>query len=170
MTERAYVGVWCSYPPSYHIYRRQIASGENDRVAAELEAFLGGRRLPGIALAVSILASAVNGMNIVAVVGHYYAYGFHLMWTVVWIPVIAAFVAVTLVPLLYGLRVATVFQYLRMRFDSKVGITACVIYFFLSVPLQGMEKYIVTRYVAWVIYLIYGGFEEYLSLGAYLLE
>ncbi|KAL1447471.1 hypothetical protein MTO96_044280, partial [Rhipicephalus appendiculatus] len=76
----------------------------------ELEAFLGGRKLPGAALAVSILASAVNGMNIVAMVGHYYAHGFHILWTLVSIPFTATFVATTLVPLLYSLRVATVFQ------------------------------------------------------------
>ncbi|KAH6933962.1 hypothetical protein HPB50_019350 [Hyalomma asiaticum] len=113
--------------------RDKIASDESGRLAAELEAFLGGRNLPGMALAVSILASAVNGMNIVAIVGHYYAHGFHLFWRGVWIPLSTAFVATTVVPLLYGLRVATVFQYLRMRFDNKVGITACVIYFVLSV-------------------------------------
>lgn len=87
-------------------------------MAAELEAFLGGRSLPGMALAVSILASAINGMNIVAVVGHYYSYGFHLVWTVAWIPFSAAFVATTVVPLLYSLRVATVFQ---VNFRNTIG-------------------------------------------------
>ncbi|KAL1418003.1 hypothetical protein MTO96_005989 [Rhipicephalus appendiculatus] len=41
-------------------------------------------------------------------------------------------VSLIVVPLLYDLRVTSVFQYLRMRFDNKVGITACVVYFVLS--------------------------------------
>ncbi|KAL1477013.1 hypothetical protein MTO96_017878 [Rhipicephalus appendiculatus] len=114
--------------------RKQITSSENERVAAELEAFLGGRRLPGIALAVSVLASAVNGMNIVAVAGHYYAYGFHLMWTVVWIPVVGAFVASTLVPLLYGLRVSTVFQVFISFYSSASGPFAGLMLLAISSP------------------------------------
>ncbi|KAL1477014.1 hypothetical protein MTO96_017878 [Rhipicephalus appendiculatus] len=136
--------------------RKQITSSENERVAAELEAFLGGRRLPGIALAVSVLASAVNGMNIVAVAGHYYAYGFHLMWTVVWIPVVGAFVASTLVPLLYGLRVSTVFQYppaLLCRTDFVVTtdenvwttLVACVPYSLVRI---GCDQMSVQRFMA----------------------
>ncbi|XP_075539495.1 sodium-coupled monocarboxylate transporter 2-like [Dermacentor variabilis] len=89
----------------------------------------------------SVLASAVNGMNVVAIVGHYYAYGFHLFWTVAWIPITATFAALTVVPLLYSLRVSTIFQYLRMRFDNKVGITACIIYFLLSQTLGAIGIY-----------------------------
>ncbi|XP_049520657.1 sodium/iodide cotransporter-like [Dermacentor silvarum] len=121
--------------------RKEVASGESGLVAAELEAFLGGRSLPPTALAVSIMASAVNGMNVVAIVGHYYAYGLHLLWTVAWVPISATLAAVTVVPLLYSLRVSTIFQYLRMRFDNKVGITACIIYFVLSQTLGAIGIY-----------------------------
>ncbi|KAH7960965.1 hypothetical protein HPB49_025360 [Dermacentor silvarum] len=141
--------------------RRQVASGESGLVAAELEAFLGGRRLPSVALAVSILASAVNGMNVVAVVGHYYAYGFHLFWTVAWVPISATFVAVTLVPLLYSLRVSTIFQgglrsvvwadciQAAVMIASPIVIIAKVFYdsHRVSQPLRPLSDFNVTTYM-----------------------
>nr|XP_054923406.1 putative sodium-dependent multivitamin transporter [Dermacentor andersoni] len=132
--------------------RQQVASAEGGLVAAELEAFLGGRSLPSIALAVSVLASAVNGMNVVAIVGHYYAYGFHLIWTVMWIPITATFAAVTVVPLLYSLRVSTIFQVVsRDDFDVTTdenmwtSLVACIPYSFVRVAYDQMA---VQRFMA----------------------
>ncbi|KAL3199993.1 hypothetical protein MRX96_013385 [Rhipicephalus microplus] len=73
-----------------------------------------------------------TAVGVVSFVGHYYAFGFHLDWALVGIPLAAIIVSFVFVPLIYDLRVASVFQYLRMRFDNKVGITACVVYFLLS--------------------------------------
>ncbi|XP_037582048.1 sodium/iodide cotransporter-like [Dermacentor silvarum] len=111
---------------------RQVNARDRGTSSAVLEAFLGGRSLPATALAVSVLASVATAVGIVSFVGHYYAYGFHLDWALAGIPLSAAVVSLVIVPLLYDLRVASVFQYLRMRFDNKVGITACVVYFILS--------------------------------------
>ncbi|KAL3199991.1 hypothetical protein MRX96_013384 [Rhipicephalus microplus] len=111
---------------------RQVSSNDTNGASAVLDAFLGGRRLPAVALAVSVLASVATAVGVVSFVGHYYAYGFHLDWALAGIPFSAAIVSVIVVPLLYDLRVTSVFQYLRMRFDNKVGITACVVYFVLS--------------------------------------
>ncbi|XP_077528025.1 sodium-coupled monocarboxylate transporter 2-like [Haemaphysalis longicornis] len=109
--------------------------------AEEQEAFLGGRSLPASALAVSVLASAVNGMTLVGFVGHYYAHGFNVAWALCCVPLMAAFVAVAFVPLLYGMKVTSVFQYLRLRFDNKVSTSACVIYFVLSLTLGALGIY-----------------------------
>ncbi|KAH8038287.1 hypothetical protein HPB51_000453 [Rhipicephalus microplus] len=112
-----------------------------DGSGVEQEAFLGGRTLPSYALAVSVVASTANAVSIVGFVGHYFAHGFHFMWPGAAIPLAAAVAATVMVPLLYRLRVASVFQYietyfskqyLRMRFDNKVGTTACIVFFILS--------------------------------------
>ncbi|XP_077527919.1 putative sodium-dependent multivitamin transporter isoform X2 [Haemaphysalis longicornis] len=89
----------------------QASSGlSREHTAAELEAFLGGRSLPAAALAVSVLASVVNGVSIVGFVGHHYAHGFHVLWNLCWVPLASLFVATGLVPLLYGMRVTSIFQ------------------------------------------------------------
>ncbi|KAH6924270.1 hypothetical protein HPB50_014567 [Hyalomma asiaticum] len=110
----------------------RVRPHDTSGASAVLEAFLGGRSLPAAALAVSVLASVATAVGVVSFVGHYYAYGFHLDWALAGIPLSAAIVSLIVVPLLYDLRVTSVFQYLRMRFDNKVGITACVVYFILS--------------------------------------
>ncbi|XP_075559932.1 sodium-coupled monocarboxylate transporter 1-like [Dermacentor variabilis] len=109
--------------------------------SVEVDAFLGGRSLPASALAVSLLASVVTGVSVVSFVGHFYAYGFHLTWTTAAIPVAMVVTSTTLVPLLYDVRAASVFQYLRLRFDNTVGITACIVYFFLSQILGAVGIY-----------------------------
>lgn len=109
--------------------------------SAEVDAFLGGRSLPASALAVSLVASVVTGVNVVSFVGHLYAHGFHLLWTMAAIPVAMVVTSTTLVPLLYDMRAASVFQYLRLRFDNKVGITACMVYFVLSQTLGAVSIY-----------------------------
>ncbi|KAH7942668.1 hypothetical protein HPB51_028651 [Rhipicephalus microplus] len=120
---------------------RDLRESAVDGSGAEQEAFLGGRTLPTYALAVSVVASTANAVSIVGFVGHYFAHGFHFMWPGAAIPLAAAVAATVMVPLLYRLRVASVFQYietyfskqyLRMRFDNKVGTTACIVFFTLS--------------------------------------
>ncbi|KAL1421805.1 hypothetical protein MTO96_022852 [Rhipicephalus appendiculatus] len=84
--------------------------GDGGASSAALEAFLGGRTLPGAALAVSVLASVANAVGVVSFVGHYYLYGLNFIWSLSSIPLAAAAISLVFVPLLYDLRVATVFE------------------------------------------------------------
>ncbi|XP_070380732.1 sodium-coupled monocarboxylate transporter 2-like [Dermacentor albipictus] len=106
-----------------------------------METFLGGRSLPEAALTVSVLASVVNGVSVVGFLGHFYGYGFHSLWPLSATPLAVLVTSTALVPLLYNMRAASVFQYLRLRFDNKVGITACVVYFILSQTLGAVGIY-----------------------------
>ncbi|KAL3214581.1 hypothetical protein MRX96_034854 [Rhipicephalus microplus] len=121
--------------------RRQRTSRDGNGRSAEIEAFLGGQTLPATALAISVVASVANGVNVVSFVGHFYAHGFHTAWVVAGTLVASTLTATAVVPLLYGLRVASIFQYLRLRFDNKVGITACLVYFILSQTLGAVGIY-----------------------------
>ncbi|KAL1467721.1 hypothetical protein MTO96_041979, partial [Rhipicephalus appendiculatus] len=49
-------------------------------------------------------------MNVVGFVGHFYAHGFHLAWVNTAIPLAMVLTSTTLVPLLYDMRAASVFQ------------------------------------------------------------
>lgn len=131
------VGIYFSFSRR----RQKLASSDSNVAGVELEAFLGGHSLPAVALAVSVLASVANGMNVVGFVGHYYAHGFHALWILVGTPLATTFAVVVMIPLLYRLGVASIFQYLRMRFDNKVGITASVVYFVLSQTLGAVGIY-----------------------------
>ncbi|KAL1444060.1 hypothetical protein MTO96_030061, partial [Rhipicephalus appendiculatus] len=121
------VGLYCSIS-----HRRSQVGRTHGSERATLEAFLGGRSLPEAALTVSMLASVANGVTIIGFLAHFYAHGFHVFWALSGIPLAVVITSVALVPTLYDMRVASIFQYLRMRFDNKVGITACVVYFVLS--------------------------------------
>ncbi|XP_077491894.1 putative sodium-dependent multivitamin transporter [Amblyomma americanum] len=94
-----------------------------------LETFLGGRSLSEAALTISVFAPAENEVNVVAYQEHIYAYGFHLLWTLLLTPLAAVVTSRVFLPVLYELRAASAFQFLRLRFDDKVGITSCVVYF-----------------------------------------
>lgn len=121
--------------------RRQSTSRNGSGAYEEVETFLGGKSLPAAALAISVVASVANGVNVVGFVGHYYAHGFHSIWVVAGTVVASALTVTAVVPLLYELRVASIFQYIRLRFDNKVGITACIVYFVLSQTLGAVGIY-----------------------------
>ncbi|KAL3186446.1 hypothetical protein MRX96_027489 [Rhipicephalus microplus] len=105
------------------------------------EAFLGGRSIPSLPLAVSAVASSVTAMSIVAFVAHYYVYGFHTLWAIpAFVP--AGFVVTTMfLPVMYEHRVTSVFEYLRMRYGNSVGIASSFIYFVLSQALGAVAIY-----------------------------
>lgn len=129
----------------YASFRRRrlktvTASGSNgDACDVEPEeSFLGSRRLYAIPLAMSMFASAVTSTAVVSFAAHFYMYGLHVVWCAASTAIVAPLVAHTFVPVVYGLRLTSVFQYLRMRYNNAVGVTACVIYFFLSEIVGGL--------------------------------
>ncbi|XP_077489532.1 putative sodium-dependent multivitamin transporter isoform X1 [Amblyomma americanum] len=132
------VGIYFSFA---HRRRQVVPAEDSESGSAGVDAFLGGRSLPATALTISVLASVVNGVSVVGFLGHFYAYGFHLVWLLASTPLAVTVTSVVLVPLLYELRVVSVFEYLRLRFDNKVGITACVVYFVLSQTLGAVGIY-----------------------------
>nr|XP_037290072.1 sodium-coupled monocarboxylate transporter 1-like [Rhipicephalus microplus] len=86
------------------------------------EAFLGGRSIPSLPLAVSAVASSVTAMSIVAFVAHYYVYGFHTLWAIpAFVP--AGFVVTTMfLPVMYEHRVTSVFEGLIMTASPLIII------------------------------------------------
>ncbi|KAL3225301.1 hypothetical protein MRX96_049271 [Rhipicephalus microplus] len=80
------------------------------RAADTTEMFLGSRALRSFPPAASLVASSVSSVTFVGFTGHFYAYGFHLMWyslnTVAMIPV----VTFLFLPVFYELRVTSIFE------------------------------------------------------------
>lgn len=105
------------------------------------EAFLGSRSIPSFPLAVSAVASSVTAMSIIAFVAHYYVYGFHTLWAIPAFVPAGLVVTYLFLPVLYELKVTSIFEYLRMRYGNSVGITASLIYFVLSQALGAVAIY-----------------------------
>ncbi|KAL1486103.1 hypothetical protein MTO96_031531 [Rhipicephalus appendiculatus] len=74
------------------------------------EMFLGSRALRSIPLAASIVASRISSITLVGFTGHFYAYGFHLVWHSLNTFVMTPVVAFLFLPVFYGLRVTSVFE------------------------------------------------------------
>ncbi|KAL1431970.1 hypothetical protein MTO96_013723 [Rhipicephalus appendiculatus] len=72
--------------------------------------FLGSRALRSFPLAASFVASAISSVTLVGFTGHFYAYGFHLMWHGLNTLAMAPVVAFLFLPVFYGLRVTSVFE------------------------------------------------------------
>nr|XP_037286198.1 uncharacterized protein LOC119179231 [Rhipicephalus microplus] len=104
------VGLYFSFARRRHQKTSRVGNGKD----AEIETFLGGQTLPAIALAMSVVASVANGVNVVSFVGHYYAHGFHSIWVVAGTLVASTLTVTAVVPLLYALRVASIFQPLKL--------------------------------------------------------
>ncbi|XP_037563008.1 sodium-coupled monocarboxylate transporter 1-like isoform X2 [Dermacentor silvarum] len=110
--------------------------GRRSRDGGASEAFLGGRSLGALPLSLSVLASLVTAVGVVGLTAHFYRYGLHLLWASVTVFCLVPFIARIVVPVVYRLRVTSVFEYLRLRFGNKVGVTACACYFVLN-QMQG---------------------------------
>ncbi|XP_077538731.1 sodium-coupled monocarboxylate transporter 2-like [Haemaphysalis longicornis] len=112
---------------SFRKARRGIANK-----ATTTEVFLGNRALHVIRLAASAVASVLSSTGLVAFPAHFYAYGVHIYWcsisSVFYLPLATQVV----VPVIYKLGVTSVFEYLRLRFNTTISLTACVIYIFLT--------------------------------------
>ncbi|XP_077500677.1 sodium-coupled monocarboxylate transporter 2-like isoform X1 [Amblyomma americanum] len=96
------------------------------------ETFLGSRTIRTLPLALSMCASNVTASGLIAFTAHYYLYGFHTLWAIpAFVPAVLI-VAFLFLPVLYELKVTSIFEYLRMRYGNGVGVASSVIYFGLS--------------------------------------
>ncbi|KAL3247912.1 hypothetical protein MRX96_056782 [Rhipicephalus microplus] len=92
------------------------------------EMFLGSRALRSFPLAASLVASRISSVSFVGFTGHFYAYGFHLIWQSLNTFAMTSVVTFLFLPVFYGLRITSVFEYIRMRFNSSISLVACGIY------------------------------------------
>uniref|UniRef100_A0A6B0VCT4 Putative sodium-dependent multivitamin transporter n=1 Tax=Ixodes ricinus TaxID=34613 RepID=A0A6B0VCT4_IXORI len=95
------------------------------------ELFLGNRTLKTIPLALSVFASTISSVSVVAITGHFYAYGFHFAWGAVAAFLVLPVSFLVIIPVLYRLKVTSIFEYIKMRYGKYTALVACAIYFFL---------------------------------------
>lgn len=105
------------------------------------DVFLGKRSLAMFPLAVSVLASMMSALGIIGFSAHYYAFGVHMLWSTVPILLVMPIVANIIVPVLYKLKITSVFEYHRMRFGGAVAVATCVLYFFFAQSMAALSIY-----------------------------
>ncbi|XP_077486310.1 sodium-coupled monocarboxylate transporter 2-like isoform X2 [Amblyomma americanum] len=107
-------------------------STRGDSISAKAEIFLGGRMLKVLPLAASSVASLFSATGLVGFTAHFYAYGWHMAWGFC-MPLLCIPLATRVfVPVLYGAGVTSIFEYIRLRFNTTISLTACAIYIFLT--------------------------------------
>ncbi|XP_037522126.1 sodium-coupled monocarboxylate transporter 1 [Rhipicephalus sanguineus] len=96
------------------------------------DVFLGSRTLMALPLAASTVASLLSSVGLVALPSHYYVYGWHVAWGSITPLLVLPLATHVFVPVIYGLDVTSIFQYIRLRFNSTISFTACAIYIILT--------------------------------------
>ncbi|XP_075730729.1 sodium-coupled monocarboxylate transporter 1-like [Rhipicephalus microplus] len=110
-------------------------------VSTKDEAFLGSRSLHVMPLALSMVATNVSAMGTIGWVAYFYMHGFHTFWCIpAFVPAGILF-CYLLLPVLYQLKVTSIFEYLRMRYGNGVGVASSLIYFMLSQTSGAAEIY-----------------------------
>ncbi|XP_040077877.3 sodium-coupled monocarboxylate transporter 2 [Ixodes scapularis] len=112
------------------------------------EVFLGSRTLAAIPLALSALASLLSSAGLIAFTAHYYAYGIHMAWSFITVQFCLPFTVHIIVPVLYRLKITSLFEYLRARYGRKISLTACTIYFILTQSLGAVAIFSAAMAVA----------------------
>ncbi|KAH7933006.1 hypothetical protein HPB49_006499 [Dermacentor silvarum] len=96
------------------------------------EIFLGSKSLRMIPLAASYLATAASASGVVGLPAHMYAYGLHLAWVCVLNILLIPFAVIVVVPVFYELDTTSVFQYVRMRYNTTISVITALTYILLS--------------------------------------
>lgn len=121
----------------YFSMRKKTRSTSNTTA----EVFLGSRALRALPLAASVVASLFSSTGMVGLTGHFYAYGFHQTWLCISVIAVAPLAGHLFLPVLYGLGITSVFEYIRMRFNSAISLTACASYIFLTQSIGALSIY-----------------------------
>lgn len=93
--------------------------------------FLAGRRMPWVAVGVSIFASLFSAISLLGSPGWVYENDLTLGLTLVTIPIVTPIVIWVFLPFYHRLRVFTAYEYLERRFDPSVRLASSVLFLFL---------------------------------------
>ncbi|CAF1075479.1 unnamed protein product [Brachionus calyciflorus] len=106
-----------------------IVFGWLDRKKKSTKDFLlGGGDLKIFPVGISILASFTSAIAILGFSAEMYRYGTMYWMVLLSYPLTQGFAALVYIPLFHGLKITSAYQYLELRFNSYVRITASIIF------------------------------------------
>lgn len=92
------------------------------------EYLLGVKQMNFAPIAASLIASHVSGITLLSIPAEMYAYGTQYMVMIVSAIAVGFALIYIYLPVFYELQLTSAFQYLEMRFDKRVRLTASFIY------------------------------------------
>lgn len=92
------------------------------------EYLLGGKKMNFFPIAASLIASHVSGITLLSIPAEMYAYGTQYSIMIVSAVIVGFALIHVYLPVFYELQLTSSFQYLEMRFDKSVRLTASFIY------------------------------------------
>ena len=90
--------------------------------------FLAGRRLPWLAVAMSMYASLTSAVTYLGVPGTAYAENISLVIVCIMSPIVAPFILLIFYPLYHRLRVTTSYEYIHHRFGRGAHRTVAALF------------------------------------------
>ena len=90
--------------------------------------FLGGRSIPWWAIGLSVMATQASAITFIGAPGWGYEGGLERMNFVINVPLVMAFLILTLVPFFYRTEVFTAYEYLERRFDTKTRVLTALLF------------------------------------------
>ena len=102
---------------------------------------LGGRSLPWLAVAISLVVSLMSTLSLVSVSGEVYNYGLTLSLGIILAPVATLLAFYLFVRFYFKRRIFTPFEYLEDRFDSRIRTIAAVLFWLTRLTYLGLVLY-----------------------------
>ncbi|KAK9688418.1 Sodium:solute symporter family [Popillia japonica] len=92
------------------------------------EYLLGGRNMTVFPIAMSLIASHISGITLLAMPSDVYKHGSTISVMNIGIILVCIFTAYVSIPVFYELQLTSTYEYLKMRFNSKIRTMASLLY------------------------------------------
>ena len=112
------------------------------RQASTSEFFLGGRRMPWVAVGLSVLATLMSSISYMGVPGEMIKNGVAMFAQYLALPLSMSVVLFVWVPFFMRLRFTSAYEYLERRFDVQTRIIGSVLFLFLRLGWMSMVTYV----------------------------
>jgi SSS family solute:Na+ symporter len=112
------------------------------RQATTEDFFLGGRRMPWMAVGLSILASLMSSISYTGVPGEMIQNGVALFAQYLSMPLSICVVLLVWMPFFMRLKMTSAYEYLERRFDSRVRLLGGVLFLLLRLGWMSMVMYV----------------------------
>ncbi|KAF2901934.1 hypothetical protein ILUMI_04247, partial [Ignelater luminosus] len=105
-----------------------IYFGFFDKQDTTEEYLLGGKSMKILPVAMSLVASHISGITILAVPADVYRFGSNYWWICISIPLVCLITSYIFLPVYFKLEFTSVYEYLNIRFDKKIRTLASFLF------------------------------------------
>ena len=103
--------------------------------------FLGGRRMPWLAVGLSMIATTLSTITYLGAPGEFIAHGIGMLTAQLAQPLNFLVIFWIVVPFLMRLRLTTAYEYLELRFDYRVRLTGALLFVLIRFAWMGVVVY-----------------------------